>query len=212
MSTITPDALMLLGTNCPFCPAVLDGLTQLVKKGLIGKLEVINLEVQPETARHLGVRSVPWVRIGPFELEGQQTPAELAAWAERAASDEGIKEYLAELINTAGIHKAEQLIESTPAYFLYLLDLITDDETSLNIKIGIGALMEMLAESGIMHTYTDELGALTSHASPQVRIDACHYLSLTGDAATSTYIKPLLEDTDPQVVEVARESLDTLGS
>ena len=106
MSATTPDALMLLGTRCPYCPAVLDGLTQLVKKGVIGKLEVVNLEVDPETAQQLGVRSVPWVRIGPYELEGQQTPAELAAWAERAANDEGMKDYLSELINSANINKA----------------------------------------------------------------------------------------------------------
>ena len=61
---------MLLGTHCPYCPTVLKELGELVKSGVIGKLVVVNIEQHPEVARELGVRSVPWVRIGPFELEG----------------------------------------------------------------------------------------------------------------------------------------------
>jgi len=208
---ISPNAMMLLGTHCPYCPVVLDGLTQLVKMGKISRLDIINLEQEPEIARELGVRTVPWVRIGPFELEGKQTPAELAEWAARASSNKGIMEYLSELLNTGRINKAETLIQNNPAYFQYLLDLFSDSETSLNIRVGIGALMEMLAGSGIMHSKISNLGELTKHDSPLVRIDACHYLSLTEQASVKPFIEPLLNDPDESVREVAQESLDTLN-
>lgn len=205
-----PDALMFLGSRCPYCPAVLEGLTRLLKSGEIGKLEIINIEIKPEAAKEQGIRSVPWVRIGPFELEGQQTPGELKAWVERAASNEGIQEYIAELLNTGGITKAESLIRANPGYFTRLLDIFTDEETSLNIRVGVGALMEMLADDKIMHEHIDDLGQLTRHVNPLVRTDACHYLSLTGLESTRKYIEPLLEDVDSEVRGVARESLQTL--
>jgi len=205
-----PDALMFLGSRCPYCPAVLEGLTHLLKSGEIGRLEIINIETRPEAAQEQGIRSVPWVRIGPFELEGQQTPGELKAWVERAASNEGVQEYIAKLFNTGGIVKAESLIKANPDYFMHLLDIFTDSETSLNIRVGVGALMEMLADDKIMHEHIEDLGRLTKHENPQVRLDACHYLSLTDLESTRKYIEPLLEDADSEVREVARESLQAL--
>jgi glutaredoxin len=62
-----PDALMILGTHCPHCPAVLKNLCRLLEEGKLGKLQVINLEQHPEEAKKYGVRSVPWVRIGHNE-------------------------------------------------------------------------------------------------------------------------------------------------
>ena len=70
-----PDALLLLAPGCPHCPAVLEGLSGLLKEGVIGRLEAVNAAIHPERAAELGVRTVPWARIGPFELEGEQTPA-----------------------------------------------------------------------------------------------------------------------------------------
>ena len=98
------------------------------------------------------------------------------------------------------------LIRDTP-----LLELFPDPGTSLNIRVGIGALMETLADSDVMHRHIDDLGKFTRHSDSQVRIDACHYLSLTGLQAARQYIQALLEDEDAQVKEVAQESLDSLA-
>ena len=87
-----PEARMLLGTRCPHCPSVLSSLSDLVKQGVISRLEVVNLEQRPEIARQWGVRSVPWVKIGPFELTGLHSKAELQSWAEQAGSEQGMKE------------------------------------------------------------------------------------------------------------------------
>ena len=87
-STTPPEALMLLGTSCPHCPVVLDALSELVKQGVIASLEVVNLEKKPDIAEQLGVRTVPWVRIGWYELEGLHSRAELQYWAELFGTSE----------------------------------------------------------------------------------------------------------------------------
>ena len=76
-----PEAVLLLSTQCPHCPTVLQGLSELVKQGVISRLEVVNINVRPEIAERHGIRSVPWVKIGDFELEGLHSPAELRRWA-----------------------------------------------------------------------------------------------------------------------------------
>ena len=42
-----PDALLLISTHCPHCPAMLASLADLVKQGTIGRLEAVNLEQHP---------------------------------------------------------------------------------------------------------------------------------------------------------------------
>ena len=105
IETARPDALLLLTSTCPYCPTVLAALSDLVKSGDIGRLEVVNIGTRPEIAQQYGVRTVPWMRIGPFELEGLRSPAELKQWVERAGTPEGLAEYFHELPRRHGVRR-----------------------------------------------------------------------------------------------------------
>ena len=203
-----PDALMLMGTQCPYCPGVLKSLQAMLKSGAIGKLEYHNIEENPELARELGVRSVPWVRIGSFELEGLRSEKELREWAAKAGTDTGLTTWLEELLSSGNINKPLERVRSEPAMMDALLELFADPDTELNIRIGISAIMEDLQGTDTLNAIIKPLGELTQHDDARVRGDACHYLSLSGNPDASTYIKPLLDDKDAGVREIARESLE----
>ena len=47
-SVAPPAALLLLSPSCPHCAAVLEGLAALVKEGVVGRLQVVNVAVHPE--------------------------------------------------------------------------------------------------------------------------------------------------------------------
>lgn len=205
-----PDALMLLGTHCPHCPALLQGLGNLLKSGVIGRLEVINIEARPDVASKLGARSVPWVRIGPFELAGLRSENELREWAQQASSGEGLTAYLKELLSTGEIDKARKLVYEESAGIDALLSAFAEANTPLNTRIGISAIMEDLEGSDLLNGITGRLGELTRHVDARVRGDACHYLTLTGNKAVIPYIEPLLEDPDENVRELAQESIAAL--
>jgi hypothetical protein len=178
---------------------------------LIGKLEAVNIEQRPDIARDLGVRTVPWVRIGPFELEGLRSEQELREWAEKAGSVDGLAAYLDELLSSGNIDKALGMVSNDPAGLDALLALFTDTETQLNTRIGISAIMEDLKDSELLKAHVKPLGELTRHAEARIRSDACHFLGLSGSRQASTYIRPLLEDSDADVREVATESLAALA-
>jgi thiol-disulfide isomerase/thioredoxin len=201
---------MLLGTHCPYCPTVLKGLSELVKSGAIGKLEAVNIEQHPDIARTLGVRSVPWVRIGPFELEGLRSEKELRIWAETAGTESGYASYLDELLSTGKIDRAIKLVQINPDAIKALLLLFSNPETQLNTRIGISAIIENLAGSELLQGIVDRLGELSRHDDPRIRGDAAHYLGLTGSDKAAVYIEPLANDVDADVRAVARESLDLL--
>src|SRR5512142_1818837 len=94
MPLTPPDALLFITRNCKHCPAVLQGLNGLIEQGRIGKLTVVDAAEHPEQAEEYGVRAAPWLRLGPFTLTGEQSPAELRQWAEWASGEEGIVHYV----------------------------------------------------------------------------------------------------------------------
>jgi len=205
-----PDALLLLGTRCPHCPTVLNALAAMVKSGTIGTFRAVNIEQRPDIAQELGVRSVPWVRIGPFELEGLRSEKELRDWAEKAGTPAGLSAWLGELLSTGRIKQAQALIRSEPEALEALLQLFSDPATQLNTRIGISAIMEDLAGTVQLKGIAGRLGALTRNKEARIRGDACHYLELAGDPAAAEYLIPLLKDPDAEVREVAQEALQHL--
>lgn len=205
-----PDALMFKGTHCPYCPSVLNSLQELRESGHIGKLETWNIEENPEVAKQLGVRTVPWVRIGPYELDGLRSTAELREWAEKAGSTAGLSKWLDELLGSGRIDEALEEVTAGQSGMDALIELFADTETQLNTRIGISAIIEDLQGSDQLRGIVDRLGSLTQHSDSHIRGDACHYLALTGDARTAAYIRPLLEDDDAGVREIASDSLEIL--
>lgn len=208
----TPDVLMLLTSSCPHCPAVLVTLSNLVKRGVIGRLEIVNIGTHPDVAEQHGVRSVPWVRIGEFELSGVRSPAELERWAQRAGSVQGRADYLSEMLKNGLLPQANAVVDAHEAYVDALLWLLADTQTDMHVQVGIGAIFEHLQNSDVLRRHIEALGALTRHTDARVRADACHYLSFSGDVRALQFIEPLLNDADDQVRDIARESVESLRS
>lgn len=204
------DALLFLSSHCPHCPAVLAALTDLLKQGSIGRLEAVNLEVQPEAAATLGVRSVPWLRLGPFVLTGARTPGELADWARRASGEEGMVDAFHDLLKTGELQQVLDLVAARPGRLAALLPIVGNPEASMNVRLGAGAVLEEYAGSPPLMAIVAALGALSRHADARVRADACHYLGLARHEEARPWLAARLDDDDPDVREIALEALESL--
>ena len=207
-----PEALMLLGTQCPHCPYVLASLSDLVKKGVLSRLEVVNLEQRPDIAQELGVQSVPWVRIGQFELTGLRSKTELEEWIEKANTSAGDTKYLEELLAEGKVNQVLGMIEKDNQLLQALLELIADGDAKINARLGVGVIIEEYEGRPELTALIPGLGELTRSEDARVRSDAAHYLSLTHDVSVKTFIEPLLEDSHAEVREVAEESLAELNA
>jgi thiol-disulfide isomerase/thioredoxin len=204
------DALLLIAPGCPHCSGVLETLGNLVKEGVLGTLEVVNVAIHPERASSVGSRSVPWVRIGLFELDGARTREELRLWAERASEDAGIGIYLGHLLENHRLPKAVALIRATPSILDDLVALLEEKDTPLVVRIGVGAVMEELEGSDLLSHAYERLVRLTHSPQSSLRADACHYLALSANREAAPVFRRLLEDENSEVREIARESLESL--
>ena len=207
-----PDALLLISTHCPHCPAMLASLADLVKQGIVGRLEAVNLEQHPDVAQALGVRSVPWLRIGRIELAGVHGKAELAAWAGKADSEAGMADYFHMLLKEGQLPRAQALIEADPTLLAAVLPIVGNVEASLNVRLGAGVLLEEFAGSDTLRALVSRLAELSQHDDARVRADACHYWGLSADAAARPWLNARLADDDADVREIAAESLEGLAA
>ena len=205
-----PDALLLIAPGCAHCPLVLESLARLVKAGSLGRLEVINVAAHPEAAARAGSRSVPWTRIGPFILEGLHGEAELREWVEHAAAGTGRAAYVADLLRNRQLDRALATVRQWPDVLPDLLALSGSLETPLAVRIGISAAVEDQQGSAALRDALPALAGLATSPEPAVRADAAHFLGLTGSAAARQPLEALLADVEPQVREIAAESLALL--
>jgi len=203
---------MLLGAHCPHCSSVLRSLSVLVEQGVLSKLEVVNLKQRPGIAKELGVRSVPWVRIGLFELDGLRTLEELKQWAQTTATLQGVRDYLGAMLAEGEVDRVLAMIAKENSLMAQVIELLDDADAKINIRLGIGAIIEEHQGTPLLREYIPQLAKLTRHLDPRVRGDACHYLALSRSHRAKVYIQPLLEDENADVREIAGESMLELDS
>jgi len=205
-----PDALLLVTSTCPLCPQAIAALGELVKDGTIGRLEVVNLSVRPDLARRYGVRSVPWIKLGEFELQGLHTPAELRQWAQRAGSFDGLGEYFHELLKAGQLDQVTAQVARGGHPLRVLIRLLGDPDTELTVRIGVNAVIEGLEGQPVLAEVIGPLTELARHREPHVRGDAAHLLSHTHQPEAGPLLKTLLNDENADVREIAHEGLERL--
>ena len=208
--TELPVALLLISTQCPHCHVLQDLLLRRFQGEEAAHLQTINIDDQPETARALGVRSVPWLRLGLFEFDGVMTPDELDRWITLAVKVDSNPGYLEYLLVNGKLVQAIAWLKEYKVGLDSLLTLLVKADVKMNVRVGIGAIMEDFESTNELVDIIPALIQLTQHDDPTVRADACHYLMLSHSEQAIAAIESLLKDTDEQVRMIARESLDDL--
>ena len=205
-----PQVTLAIAPGCPHCPGMMEILGQLVKKGDIASLQTVNIAVQQEFATNNEIRSVPWLKIGPFILQGLHTQQEISRWIERCQSETGIQDYFAELLSNGELATVSRAIQASPDIIHQLVPLISSDQTNINVRLGMAAILEELAGQTILENLLDDLVALLKHQQARVRGDAAHFLSFIPSARTIAALKAAANDPDDEVREIVEESLEEL--
>jgi len=202
-----PTTLLFTAPGCPHCPGVKAALEKLQKEGVIAALEVLSVVENQDRAAKLGVRSVPWLQLGEFVLTGAQTPQQLRQWAERAAAPGGMTGYLEHLLANGELSEAESLLERQPQHLEALLPLLTQPESKIQVRLGLGALLEGFEDSDDLRALLPQLIELSGNDDHRIRSDVCHYLGLSHSEQALTALEARLEDENEEVREIAADSI-----
>lgn len=204
------QAQLFIAPDCPHCPGVLQVMSELIKSGELSELDISNIVAAPEKAQQYHVRSVPWIKIGPFELTGSHTKTELQTWIKRVHSPTGMMEYFNQLFAQGELKKVSALVKKDSHLLTILLDMVGNEDTPLGSRIGTSAIFEELKGKKILSTLIPQLKELIHVDNKSIRNDACYYLGLSENPAVIPLIQSLSEDADADLLETIDDALELI--
>ena len=207
-STQVTDALLLVTSTCPHCPAMMKLLGALLKEGVLGRLEMINIVARPEVAAQYNVRSVPWLKLGEQEFSGAMTRQEIEDWISLAEGQGDSEKNLADQLKAGALNDVVSLAQQQPRILDDLLSILKGKDVPLTVRIGISAVIESFADkSELLNDLVPAMLGLAAHEDPATRADACHFLGMANSEEARKGLKACLDDTEQMVREIAEESL-----
>ena len=155
-TSIPSSAELLIATGCRHCPVILKELTEQLKKGELASLKITNIAVDNRRAEELNVRSVPWFSLSNNNsfmiFSGEHSPKEVQQWLASSQTENGMQEYIEECLGNGQLMTIVQAIQIKPEIFSHILTMIKNEETSMDIRIGLDVLIEISLLPAILKT------------------------------------------------------------
>lgn len=206
------EALLFIAPGCAHCPTVMAHLATLVKEGEIARLEIINIHQYPELAATHNVRSVPWLKLADYILTGSYSLDEIRQWSRLTHSEEGLQQYIEQQLSGGELNKIITEIKNYPGWLKTIINLLRDDDTSMQVRLGIDSIMENMAGTEALQSQVDALGQLAQTVHPSRLADIIYYLGLSKSHNAITHIEQFLQHENPDVVEACNDAIEEIKS
>ena len=214
-SSIKPSAELFIATGCSHCPVVLKELSEQLKKGEVSSLNITNIAVDNKKTEELNIRSVPWFSLtsgnGFMIFSGHHSPEEIKKWVAASQTENGMQDYVEEYLANGQLMSIVQAIQLKPEIFNVIVSMLGDEDTSMDIRIGLDALTENFTATDVLKNYSASFKKIANSDNTRLQIDALHYIALTGDAENKTFLQDKTQHKDQQIKEAATEALETLN-
>ncbi|MEJ2213939.1 MAG: thioredoxin family protein [Gammaproteobacteria bacterium] len=200
---------LYIAPGCPHCPNMIKMTSEMVKKGDIAKLDIINIAEATELASQVGIRSVPAFRINGVVLTGVHTAAELQDWLNKAGS-EAQADYYNQAFEQGQLDEIIARLENDTEDLSLLLQMSANLETPLTSRIGISAVFEHFAGQAPLVNLLDDICHLAESEDNSVRVDMAHFLGLTQNKNALACLQKLLDDPFEDVRETAQDAVELI--
>lgn len=211
-----PSAELFIATGCVHCPVVLNELSEQLKKGNIASLNITNIAVDNQRASELNIRSVPWFSLSNDNsfmiFSGNHSPKEIQQWVNTSQTKKGMQDYIEESLSSGRLSTVIQIIQLAPEVFSTVISMLEDEDTGMEMRIGLDALIESFSASGILKNNASSFKKIATTNNPRLQIDALHYIALSGSAENRDFLQKYTEHEDQQVKDAAIEALETLNN
>lgn len=220
MSNPVLDVNLYISTQCPHCAQALELLTKAVKQGTIGSLNITNLSTINNIEEYAHIRSIPFIQLQDFEFSGSISQLEIDAWAKAHKEGALATYYFSSLLMDGQLTKAELLIKKKPAYWFELINMAKNEETKMQVRIGITAIFETLNTEILQTAQCDKIIAALIKAcninNSAIRVDLIYlssllYISLKerkqNNKNLTRFINSLCNDPSDEVKEIIEDSL-----
>jgi glutaredoxin len=197
---------LFVAKNCSVCPAMKRMFQKLLEQGAIAELKLFDLENNPQLAARYSIRSVPYYRINGQGFSGLRQEQELRQLLVTDPQSM-LAEWMAEQLRDGGLQQVEDEVLQNPRAREALVQMLESVDTELVVRIGLTAVIEVLAGQRIFDQLEDRFIALSRHVEERIVIDALYYLQLISTPSSLRQLKVLAQTAEGEVAEQARELL-----
>jgi hypothetical protein len=205
------ELTVLIASACPHCPQAVRAAHRLALAGPGVTVTVVDAQLFPQVAGRFKASSVPLTVLdGGLSWSGVVPAAELA----RRVLTRGDPEYgAAELMSLLEAGRMEEAAERIRGgegrHFLAAWEVSV---TATRIPLMLLAEELLVADPAALSAIVPGLIEVLAARDTPLRGDTADLLGQTGDRRALEALRPLLDDSNPDVAEIAADALETLQS
>ncbi len=193
--------------GCSVCPHMERLFADMHKKGAIEGLQILDVTQHPELADKHNIRSVPFYLINGVAFSGLKSKQEIDRLIQQGVQ-QNWGELLKQELREGQLEAAEKIVLGNPPARDAMLQLLSETETELVVRIGLTAIIESLASGSLLAPYEAEFIKLAAHKDERIAVDALYYLSLLDSPAALEVLTDIAKSARPGLTEHARELLE----
>jgi alkyl hydroperoxide reductase subunit AhpF len=201
---------VFMATTCPNCPKAVSAAIKLSQISHQIETFIIDAQRYPELAKVYKAQSVPLTVIDEgFSKIGVMPPASLAEIILGRDEEQYQSQVFTSLIETSRLEDAANLvIEKGAAGFVEAWNK-SSTSTRMGLLLVVEDVLGRAADS--FNQIIPELVAATKSEDAALRGDTADLLGQIGHADCVAILKTLLDDSNPDVAEIARDALDEIS-
>ncbi len=192
--------------GCHACPEMERTFHDLKHKGEISELKVFDVNEYPQLAQQYNIRSVPYYMINGVAFTGLKSQSEILKLLQ-SGEIQNIRFWIAEKLAEGQLAEVETRVVQQPETREAVMQLLEDIDTPLMLRIGLSAVIESLAEHGVLSDFEARFVELANHPQDRIAIDAIYYLQLLSTPLTLTKLAEIVQSGRPELQQQAQELL-----
>ena len=198
--------------DCHLCPHMVKLFEDMLEKGAIDALEILDVAQNETLARHLNIRSLPFYQINSVAFSGVRSTSEI----QQLLDMDGLNKWqlqLRQLLQQGEIALAEESVKGHVEARNAVVSLLMHKDSDLMLRIGLTAVIESVAKTGIFDDFEQQFITLSKSQDESIAIDAIYYLSLIATPhSIDRLLEVVLSDKSSQALKgQARELLEELN-
>lgn len=205
------DIHFFTAPGCSVCAGMKTLFLNMQKQQKLDRLKIIDLTQLQTIPAELDIKQVPWLTIGPWVFIGQMTLGEVQSWTQKKADNQGMEDYIKWQFRKGQLHAVEIATRLFPQVLTYMIPMMLDENTLLQTRIGIMAILESYENTETLKKLYPEIAAGMTHSDFRVRVDICQMLMMSDAESSKKDLQILSHDENPEVREAAKDALVELG-
>ncbi len=204
------EVLVFIAASCPHCPQAVRAALQLALASDQVQVTIVDAQFFEALAARYKVRSVPTTILdGGYTTIGVEPAIKLAQRLLARDDPAGEGEVFASLLDSGRLDDAAQRMvvgKSLPAF----LGAWRKSTTAARVALMLCAQKAMATKREALDPLVGELLDLLGVEDAALRGDTADLLGQIGHLDAAGSLKPLLDDPNPDVAEIAEEALDAI--